>query len=469
VTERADVRRSAWRALRALGHLAPWALLGVILWMIWQQTPLVPFLDEWEMTELVQRWDRGMLNVQDIWALHVHNEHRIVISRLSSLLFIELSGWNRQVQMTFNVGLVGVTAALLVQCVRWTLGPDGLSDALLLPIALLLFSLARSGSWFQPVTDKIPTAFGVVVCMWALARGPASTWRFALAVAGALIASLSSFGGLLTWGAFAPAVWLTGWKRLGLWGAAALAVIVPYLIGFPSGTLTPDYTRETAEMLPLGDMLLYVLAFLGSSVGYPDLVRAAAFGLLGLALTAINVALLWFPKGSDRPNFQTALTWGGLAIFAIATAGAVAFGRGAGFGLSSAIASRFHTFSALWWCFVFVVAAAAGIRLMAVQSHPEESPPARLIARGALGLNVVVLSMAIAGLVWANLFGFVQSSAWLGRLRQNQDCVRHYQQADEACLVLYHWDPALTRTRAAYLAERRFAIFRDAAPADGSR
>jgi hypothetical protein len=147
----------------------------------------------------------------------------------------------------------------------------------------------------------------------------------------------------------------------------------------------------------------------------------------------------------------------------------VAFGRGAGFGLNSAIASRFHTFSALWWCFVFVIAAAAGIRLMVTQSRSEAGPRTRLVAQGALGLNVAVLSIAIGSLVWANMFGFVQSSAWLGRLRQNQDCVRSYQQADEQCLALYHWDPILTRTRAAYLAERRFAIFRDGTSADGSQ
>src|SRR5688572_183361 len=84
-----------------LAVLSPLLLIVTIIWMIWERTPNVPFWDEWEMTELVQRLDQGTVSVQDIWAFHVHNEHRIVVSRLFSILFIETTDWNRQIQMTF--------------------------------------------------------------------------------------------------------------------------------------------------------------------------------------------------------------------------------------------------------------------------------------------------------------------------------------------------------------------------------
>lgn len=499
-----------WPWLLALARLTPVFLLGVILWMIWQRTPQVPVWDEWEMTELVQKLAAGRLTVSDLWAFHVHNEHRIVVSRLSSLVFIELTGWNRQVQMTFNAGVVAITVAFLLDCARSAAANRDLSAAMLLPFSLLLFSLARFSSWFQPVTDKIPTAFGVALCMWALARAPVSTPRFALALAGAVVASLSSLGGVLVWAAFAPAVWLTGRMRFLVWLAAALAIVVPYLVGFPTGTLTPDYTRETAQRLPPAEAVRYGLTLLGASVGYPWVNLALAFGLLSVALLGANVAALWWsprreevlsvrpssrvippqeesrhrrrtvlgtpkwflealaPLGMTRlshragapirrPIPQTAAAWGGLALFALGSAGAVAVGRGAGFGIESAIGSRFHTFSSLWWCVVFVVAAATSLRLVTTPAgaHGRQS----VAIRALLAANVVVLALALAGVVQANVAGFLQTSAGQDRLRQNQGCVLAYAEADEACLALYHWDPALTRSRAAWLDARDLAIF----------
>ena len=183
------------RAARPLVVLVPLGQVLAILWLVWARSTDVPMSDEWQMVEIVQHADEGELRVGDFWRLH-GDAHRLVVPRLTALVLIELTGWHRRVMMTFNVAVVVLTGILLFQAVRETFRSTAVTVALVVPGSLFILSFTRYHNWLKPFTDKIPTAFGVAVCAWALAARPVGPSRFGVAVFGAMIASLSSLGGL---------------------------------------------------------------------------------------------------------------------------------------------------------------------------------------------------------------------------------------------------------------------------------
>jgi hypothetical protein len=175
--------------------LVPAAFILTYRWLIWTQTPTAPYWDEWIYVPLVKHANQGTLSLQEIWALHWFS-HRIVIPRLVDLALIQLTSLNRHIMMTFDLG-VGVASATLI---------------LVAPMSLLLFSFSQAHDWLAPFQIAfIATAFGVACCTRALLHRPLTWSRFAFALCGALIATLSSAAGLVAWVAFAPSILRAGY------------------------------------------------------------------------------------------------------------------------------------------------------------------------------------------------------------------------------------------------------------------
>jgi hypothetical protein len=109
-------------------------VIGVKIWMIAQSGSPTPFWDQWDAEGVIlyPKYFDGTLSFSDLIA--PHNEHRILISRLWSLLLLDLNGyWDPILQMLANTAILGAFVALLVTAFRPIL--DGVSW-----IALVLFS-----------------------------------------------------------------------------------------------------------------------------------------------------------------------------------------------------------------------------------------------------------------------------------------------------------------------------------------
>ena len=222
--------------------------------------------------------------------------------------------------------------------------------------------------------------------------------RFVLALIGALIASLSSLSGLLVWGAFLPAVWATGRARAGGWVAVALALGVPYFIGFPGGSAGARSPVQTVS---------YGLAYLGAPIGYVILPLAVAFGVLGLVLMVAALFVLWRVQPKRVGDRLPELAWTGLALFGVGCAGLAALGRTMDFGVRGALGTRYHAFTSLWWVALMVLAGLAATRLEA--ALPSFAAPNAARARWAVRAGATVLALARGGLLAANLVGFYHS------------------------------------------------------------
>lgn len=109
-------------------------VIGAKIWMIAQYGSPTPYWDQWdaEGAILYPKYFDGTLSFSDLIA--PHNEHRILITRLWSLLLLCLAGyWDPILQMLANTAILGAFVALLVTAFRPIL--DGVSW-----IALVLFS-----------------------------------------------------------------------------------------------------------------------------------------------------------------------------------------------------------------------------------------------------------------------------------------------------------------------------------------
>jgi len=90
-------------------------VIGAKCWMIAHYGSPTPYWDQWdaEGAFLYPKYFGGTLQISDLIA--PHNEHRILVTRLWSLLLLELGGyWDPILQMVANTLILGAAVALLV-------------------------------------------------------------------------------------------------------------------------------------------------------------------------------------------------------------------------------------------------------------------------------------------------------------------------------------------------------------------
>ncbi len=426
----------------------PVLMLCLILWGIWTRTPQVPFWDEWQNVDMVVHFKQGTLQFADFWAFH--NEHRIIIPRMLELGLIDLSHWNEQVMMTFDLGLAVLEAGLLLAAVRRGLNSITWMVALVAPVSLIVFSLGQYENWLWAFQITfICTVLGVACCVFSFARQPAHWALFLLALVGAFVASWSSVGGTMAWIAFLPAAWRAGRAKGALWSATALVVLVTYFRGFP---------HQTPFHLSLG-MLGFALGYLGAPLGGLSVKLSLAFAGLSVAFVLANLVFYWRARGKGA----SLDAWFGLALFALAVDGVTTVGRYELFGFRDFLTSRYQVFSALWWVAVFALAA-INIQSVTALSRDESyvktrwgalAPWARILQIG----NMFALAICCAALIAANIALWGSFKNYLYPQRLDEVCVANYQAAPDSCLRGFVWDPSYLRAEAKILDEYHLSIF----------
>ena len=440
-----------WYVVRPLVFFVPIAQLLVLLWVIWTRTAHVPYWDEWETVLLVQHLNQGTLTVHEIWALHA-SAHRQVIPRIVDLILIELTHWNRQVEMTFDVGVGLAAAALLLSSVRRTLGSVNATLALIVPLSLLLLSFSQFANWFAPFQITfIAAVFGVACCVKAFTTERLGWWWLGLAMLGALIASLSTLQGMLLWVAFIPSVTRAGYRKTLVWVASGTVAWLAYFWHFPGGAQRPHIQADLA----------FSLAYLGAPLGYPQVWLSQLFGALSILFLLGVVAIYWL----RHRNVRIIVPWIGLALFVLGCAQATAFGRWDG-GPQRALSSRYEACSSLWWVALLVIAGLLVKELVDTLRAQERGDT--LATRWAqwgwatVGASIAALLLMCGGLALVNGVGLQYALIWQDAQRQHEQAIVDYQVAPDSCLTLYYPWPDRLRPRAAFLDQQHLAIFSDA-------
>ncbi|MDQ2654708.1 MAG: hypothetical protein M3Z20_16870 [Chloroflexota bacterium] len=421
-------------------------LLASILWISWHNLAVVPISDEWEMGRLLEKFDAGTLRTDDLWA--VHNEHRILFSRLISLPVIVLLDWNRFAHLVVVLVIVVASMALLLRAAWQSIPWRAAVFTVLAPVVALSLSLTRLENWTLPFTDKIPTVFGIALCVWALAARKWSWPRVAWAILGAVIASASSLGGLIIWVAFAPTLLVVGKRAITAWGLAAAVTAVIYFHDYApaahSGAVSPG------ERPGLLDSMHFMFAYIGAPIGYPHLERSTAFGVVGCVLLLIVALPLLRAAWRDPALRRDTLVWLGLAAFAGMSGVAILAGRSWEYGAGAAQYSRFHAFASLWWIAALVLTGMAA-SYSPLAKHANLTLRTSMVPEKVVVTSVALLVCAGIGLAVANYSSFVILGAFMRDFQSRQGCVFLADTAPEECLAYFWPDVDEVRSRVAYL------------------
>jgi glycosyltransferase involved in cell wall biosynthesis len=425
--------------------VVPVALIGYILLMIWTHTSHVPFWDEWETVTLMQHFTSGTLTWNDFWAFH--NEHRIVIPQMLDLGLILVTHWNRQLEMTFDLALSVAEWALLVISAHRGLRSKALSILALAPMSLAIFSLTQFEDWLWSYQITfICTVLGVALCLWGL-TSPRAKWPvFVVALIGAVVAALSSLGGLVVFVAFFPAVVGLGYKKTIAWLVVAAAVIVPYMRGFPH-SVPINISLSTIE---------FWVTYLGAPAGIPSVKVSFAAGAVSLALAVANVLYYWVREKRITPL----LPWIGLGAYAIGLALITSFGRGADAGLGVALTSRYQVFAVLWWvAVIYLLLLNLKGAWMQIARAESDSPSLTRVSPWIISANTLMLVIATLALTWANWQNVPNMEAYQYTQLQTESCVVNAYYAPASCLLRFYPSATILQQRADYLRAEHWTIF----------
>lgn len=317
----------------------------------------VPFRDEWTVVPYIQRFRSGDLTLSELWAQH--NEHRMAVPRVLILLLASLTRWNLRIEVIVGVVLAVVTYLGVRVLLRQSLGRDDrrLPAATLL-CAFLVFSAVQWENWlFGFQLAWFLAVLGLVAAVVGVGAWP-SRWPrwtgFAVAIFGALVASMSTLQGLFVW----PAVLILlvvqrSIRRSIVWLFMGATLVTLYFVGFES----PGHHPGLGATLDRPDnYLLYVFRYLAGGLSPPP--RIARFGSwaglyetsVAAWTTAVGVVLVVIFLLTIRAHVRRRTpvdvwaTWAGIGAFSIFTAVATGAAR-VGFGIEQAQSSRYTTMS----------------------------------------------------------------------------------------------------------------------------
>lgn len=307
-------------------------VIGAKCWMIARYGGPTPFWDQWdaEGVGLYPKYLGGTLQISDLIA--PHNEHHILVTRLWSLLLLELGGyWDPILQMVANTLILGAMVVLFIAAFRPIL--DRRSWLLFALFSTAIFSLpfgwgntlaGFNSQWYFLLLFSIA---GLVVIIDAAAFTP--RWWLA-----ALLLILSFFsmaaGALSMTAAFAVGVvqFIAG-RRSGLRELLALAVLATVTIAMVLYTPVPARHAQFEAAQSVGQFLQALLEIIswpappGRQPAIINLLRGA-FLNAPVVLVGIHVIRLRPPLADRRWLLLALAGWAALQMIATAYARAAA-------------------------------------------------------------------------------------------------------------------------------------------------
>ena len=274
------------------------------------------------------------------WLFEMHNEHRMVTSRLMLAGSYWLTG---TVNFAFfsligNLFLCGL-CALLIR----TAGSVARQWGMALLLAGLLFQLQHFENffWSGSSIDHFQVVFLAAVAVVGLARGGWLTFWGAIAFAG--LATFTLAHGLMLWPVGAVVLAAARRRRAVVaWVAAGAVAGSVFIADF---SFNPAHHIGDWSLGGLVHVLAYWLELLGAPLALGNQAVAVSAGLVLLSLLA------WQLKSGEISRERIALP---LACWAVAALGLVALGR-ANLG-GGVVSSRYYVLAALAWALGLFVA-----------------------------------------------------------------------------------------------------------------
>ena len=319
--------------------------------MIWYYSVDVPVYDDWGIiTPLFSKFHQGSLSLYDLFSQA--NESRPVFPRILFIALGELTkGDYRAYLMLFWLVAVG-TSVLLYKLCALTVSPDDRVCALLMFLVnLFMFSLRPTETWLWATTSvMLLLPIGCMVLAFYVLQLKLCPWRQNLATATlCFIATFSFVFGLSSWFLIGPCLIAKNWKRvrspllyLGLW---LLPCVLSFYLYFRDYTTPPYHPDLHLALHQPRDAYRYFFTFLGASVSMGLSTQYVKY--LGCALFLLFAFIsLWALRFYKEARFsERYLVWLALGVYPIFAAAVTTAGR-LGFGIDTALSSRYSTHTA---------------------------------------------------------------------------------------------------------------------------
>ncbi len=412
----------------------------------------MPWVDQFNFIPLLESSLAEALFSADSFAQH--NEHRIYFPRLAMLILARATGYDVVVEMYFTQALLLVGLGVLLLVLKRQFKPGALVWLWLSPVPFLLFSLRQHQNFlFGFQLSQVSVLVCSVVSLYAVTRCPASGggpgWRYAplaLAASSAVVASLSSAGGLLVW-PIACLLFLLlpldkGSKRacLACWSLIGVAVWLAYFHGYQRPSHHPDMSFALESPLVA---IEYLFVFIGGALSWQ---RDVAL-IIGLALPVVSLSSLVLVYRAGRLDENA--FWIALMGLGYLTALVAPISR-SGFGVEQALESKYSTFS------IPIVVAQYVLLLDLVLSRA-----ARELALLKLG---VLLGLIGVGLFTSSIEAIEYGKNEKARRERLTPALREYRAYPDQLLSQIHPNSALVRRGAGVLDRLGYSVFRADVP-----
>jgi hypothetical protein len=303
----------------------------------------IPFVDQFTVVALLQRWHANTLTGWDLFAQN--NENRPFFPRLIWLGLAAVSRYDVRLELWFNLAIaLGTFAFFAIHAIRTWRHFEAAVPSMLLPLmSFVVFNLAQWESWLHGFQTVMFLGSACVVVGFLLLATHPDRARFTLAMLAGAVGSFSTPNALLYWpiGLVILLVTVPAAARLirsVAWTACGGACAALFLAGWQASPGSDPATLAN-DILPRA---YWLTNFLGAPLmTIPDL--AFPFGVLGAALGAgLMVHLI------RTGNWKPALPYFAIAAFVVASGLLISMGR-LRFGVVQAVAPRYLTISAWYW------------------------------------------------------------------------------------------------------------------------
>lgn len=374
-------------ARRAGAFIAVFGLVaGARLWVIDRSGSQVPILDQWdaEGAFLLKPFVEGSLRLTDLFA--PHNEHRLVLTRLWSLLLFVLNGqWDPFLEIVANAVLVAFVVSLFALAV-WRLfqGPQrGLAIGAVTICATLPYGFENTVWGFQ--SSFYFLIFLSLTAIWTLGRSETTPTVLAVGALSALAACFTIASGFLCAVAVLFLILLrvltkrATLRQIGIVAAIAVTIsFLGWLLRAPAvrhhiGFAAPSFTSW---------ILLFARCVAWPFCDFPPLALVMYLPLIALGITYLK------RRGAGDDMFAAnAGPLLGIGIWVVLQAAAISYGRA---GHEARVVSRYMD--------VLAVGAVANFFALLVLLRTPLSIPIRIpLARfAAIAWSLLALAGAAA-------------------------------------------------------------------------
>jgi hypothetical protein len=368
------------------------------VWFVHHYGVNVVYADQWSDVVVLHQLYQGKLSLGTLWV--PHNENRTLFPNLLVLLLGPTTHLDTVTETYISTAVLFASTALLILAHRRR--SPSTPWILYCPVAWLALSLVQNGdalfgyqlSWYLSLG-------GLAAAIYLVDRKELTTISLAGAITAAIVASYSSFGGLLVW----PSVLLLLWYRrrsrgaILAWLAAAAVTIVVYLYGLDVGQGPSSPNLQFSLRHPLQVVQFFFLV-IGDVVGQsfssttPDAPHPYVL-ILGVAIFVVAVAAI---AGCRRRAADGGAQPIGVALvgFGLLFAAGTAVSR-IHFGLWEAGASRYTLFDLLILvgCYLVVLAPVNAPAGGVAEEGESSRAPSRSLRRVLAGAVAVAVCLQV--------------------------------------------------------------------------